>query len=149
MTQPIIRIAKQEDADEICRLYRQLSNSSDICVLPEKIKDFKKDANNVLLVVEINKQICGTALVIICPDVMFKSQPFAVIENLIVNNDKRNKGIGTALFKYIERYCWDKDCSKIMLLSSKERENAHVFFKKFGFDESLKKGFVKYRSSMT
>ena len=46
MTEPIIRIAKPEDADEICRLYSQLSNSSDICVLPEKIKDFKKTLNN-------------------------------------------------------------------------------------------------------
>lgn len=78
---------------------------------------------------------------------MFGAQPFAVVENVIVSGDAHHKGLGTALMRHIEAFCLDHDCSKIMLLSSIQREQAHCFFEHCGFTGSTKRGFVKYRSA--
>ena len=76
---------------------------------------------------------------------MFGSQPFAVIENVVVNEAVRGKGLGEAPLRHIEAFCLAMDCSKIMLLSSIQREQAHRFFERVGFAGSSKRGFVKYR----
>jgi GNAT superfamily N-acetyltransferase len=77
---------------------------------------------------------------------MFGSQPFAVVENIIVNEAVRGKGLGAALLRHIEAFCLAKNCSKIMLLSASQRERAHHFFEQAGFTGTSKRGFVKYRS---
>ncbi|WP_445946070.1 GNAT family N-acetyltransferase [Shewanella sp.] len=56
-------------------------------------------------------------------------------------------GIGSTLFKEIEAFCFNSNCSKIMLLSSAERSDSHTFFEKQGFKGSVKRGFVKYRTA--
>ncbi|MBU4002009.1 MAG: GNAT family N-acetyltransferase [Proteobacteria bacterium] len=76
---------------------------------------------------------------------MFQNQPFAVVENLVVNSACRGMGVGTALLCEVERFCQKANCSKIMLLSSVERIESHRFFEKVGFAGSVKKGFIKYR----
>jgi Acetyltransferase (GNAT) family. len=54
-------------------------------------------------------------------------------------------GVGTALMQEVEAFCLRADCSKIMLLSSIGRTDAHQFFGRMGFAGSTKRGFVKYR----
>jgi GNAT superfamily N-acetyltransferase len=117
-----------------------------VSVLPERIAQVTKDPNTALLVCEYGDHVCGTALVSLCADVMFKAQPFAVVENVVVDESARGQGVGTALFQYIESFCRDAECSKIMLLSTVDREDAHRFFERMGFVGSSKRGFVKYRS---
>jgi N-acetylglutamate synthase-like GNAT family acetyltransferase len=78
---------------------------------------------------------------------MFNRQPFAIIENVVVDAAARNQGVGAELLREAEAYCAANDCSKIMLLSSMDRTDAHRFFERCGFDTSMKKGLVKYRRS--
>jgi GNAT superfamily N-acetyltransferase len=142
-----VRHALPIDTESIAVLYKQLASNPAVTVLPERIAEISNDANTVLFVCEQQNRVCGTALVALCADVMFKSQPFAVIENLIVDASIRRLGIGAALLRHIEVFCLAKDCSKIMLLSSSHREHAHRFFEHAGFVGSTKRGFVKYRSN--
>ncbi|WP_200916529.1 GNAT family N-acetyltransferase [Jeongeupia sp. HS-3] len=134
-----------EDAEGIQGLYAELVGSAEIAVQPERIAHIAGDANTALFVAEIQARICGTALVSLCNDVMFKSQPFAVVENVVVTAASRSVGVGRLLFAHIEAFCLAADCSKIMLLSSAERADAHRFFERAGFTGSTKRGFVKYR----
>jgi GNAT superfamily N-acetyltransferase len=115
-------------------------------VLPERIAQVANDPNTALLICECAGHACGTALVSLCADVMFNSQPFAVVENVVIDESARGQGVGTALFQHIESFCRDAECSKIMLLSAFGREDAHRFFERMGFVGSAKRGFVKYRS---
>jgi N-acetylglutamate synthase-like GNAT family acetyltransferase len=142
-----IRLALPEDAGAITALYRQLVNNFVVSVLPERIAKITQDANTSLFVCDNQGRVCGTALVSLCADVMFNAQPFAVVENIVIDADMRSQGIGGELLQYIEDYCLDKDCSKIMLLSSIHREQAHQFFERVGYVGSIKRGFVKYRSN--
>ena len=140
-----IRNARPSDAERITELYRQLVSNPAVAVQSERICTVSEDPNTALFVCELGGQVQGSALVSLCADVMFASQPFAVVENVVVNETVRSKGLGSALLRHIEAFCLAKNCSKIMLLSSIHREQAHRFFERAGFAGSSKRAFVKYR----
>ncbi|MBI2749785.1 MAG: GNAT family N-acetyltransferase [Burkholderiales bacterium] len=144
---PLIRKANPSDAQRIAELYQQLVNNPAVSVQPERIAQVSTDRNAALFVCEYRGQVHACASVSLCADVMFGAQPFAVVENVIVSDEVRHRGLGTALLRHIEAFCLDHDCSKIMLLSSNQRDQAHRFFEGAGFSGSTKRGFVKYRSA--
>jgi N-acetylglutamate synthase-like GNAT family acetyltransferase len=143
----LIRKARPSDAKSIENLYRQLAGNPEIAVWPEQIEKISSEPQTALFIIEADGEIQGTALASICSDVMFTTQPFAVIENVIIATQVQGRGLGSALLAHIEQYCLEKDCSKIMLLSSIHRESAHHFFQRAGYDGGAKRGFVKYRSN--
>jgi GNAT superfamily N-acetyltransferase len=144
----ITRRALASDAEQIAFLYRQLVDSPAVNVLPERIAQLAGDANTALFVCERNCQIVATALVSLCADVMYGSQPYASVENFVVDKQLRRQGIGTALMAHVEVFCLNADSSKIMLLSAANRATAHGFFERTGFNGIAKRGFVKYRRDM-
>ncbi|QKJ67205.1 GNAT family N-acetyltransferase [Deefgea piscis] len=144
-----VRNAKITDANAIQVLYQELVNNPAVSVLPERIAEIEKNVNSSLFVGEKDGEVVGTVLVSLCLDVMFGYQPFAVVENIIVTASCRGLGVGTELMRAVEQYSNSAHCSKIMLLSSAERVEAHDFFENVGFIGSSKKGFVKYRRHFT
>lgn len=143
---PTIRTAWRTDAAAIESLYRQLVDDKNVNVTESQIQVLDEDARTRLLVCEIGGYVVGTVLVSLCADAMYAEQPFAVVENLVVDQGCRGKGCGQALLREVERFCHSRNCSKIMLLSSVSRVTAHRFFEHVGFHGDRKRGFVKYRS---
>ncbi len=109
-----VRNAQSSDAQRIAELYRQLVSNLAVCVLPERIASVSTDPNTGLFVCEQSGQVEGTALVSLCADVMFGTQPFAVVENIVVNDKFRGQGLGAALLCHIDAFFLAKDCSKII-----------------------------------
>jgi N-acetylglutamate synthase-like GNAT family acetyltransferase len=140
-----IRRAVGADAPAIQSLYGELVSNPGVSVSPQRVAEVAQDPRTCLLVAEAEGIVVGTALVSLCSDVMFENQPFAVVENIVVASGCRGSGVGAELIREVERFCLASECSKIMLLSSAERAEAHRFFEKSGFVGSVKKGFVKYR----
>ncbi len=145
MGQVIVRRAVSADAAAIQALYHELVGNTGVSVLPERVADMARDQRTALLVAEEEGAVVGTALVSLCMDAMFGTQPFAVVENVVVSHSRRGSGIGAALMEEVERFCLAAQCSKIMLLSSAHRHDAHRFLEREGYCGSAKKGFVKYR----
>jgi len=141
----VMRRAVADDAPHLERLYRQLVDNPDICVLPGRIEALADDPATALFVCDVDGQVRGTVLVSLCRDVMFRHQPFAVVENLVLDESVRGQGIGALLLRHVEQFCAAHDCSKMMLLSSVTRVEAHRFFAGMGFRGDNKRGFVKYR----
>ncbi len=141
----IVREARPGDAFSIEALYRSLVEDRNINVLPERLEAIAADPNSHLFVCEVDGSVSGTLLLTICLDAMYSSQPFGVIDNMIVADTKRGNGVGSRLMHHAESVCRDRDCSKIMLLSSAVRAQAHSFFERHGFSSADKRGFVKYR----
>ena len=141
----LFRKATAEDASAIEKLYRALVPGAPISVLPDRITHISNDPNTYLIVCDDDGDVIATALLTLCADVMFNHQPFAVLENIIIDADFQRQGVGKSLMDYLEVFCREKDCSKIMLLSSVERRGAHDFFAAMGYDPDGKLGFIKYR----
>ncbi len=145
----IVREANQKDIYRIQKLLESLAQDSNVHVLEEQINFFRDSNDNYLLVADLNNSVIGTVQLNICPDAMYKQQPYALIENIIVEKTSEKQGIGKALLNKVEEICANHNCSKIMLLSSKFRNEAHNFFEQSGYSGSTKKGFIKYGSSFT
>lgn len=144
----LVREALSSDAEHIDILYKSLNGK--LCnVLANRIALIAADPSNFLYVIERYGRIIGTAFVTLCLDPMYGHQPFAVMENIIIEELQRSSGAGTALLRYIETRCIESDCSKIMLLSSAQRSDAHRFFRAHGYVSDTKVGFVKYRSQLS
>lgn len=140
-----IRQAQASDASAVEKLYRQLHTLSEPVVSPERIAEIAAGDLTYLLICEDAEKIIATALVCLCQDVMFGNQPFAVVENVVVDKDYLRKGIGKNLMDYIEDLCLQRNCSKIMLQTSSSNRSARSFYTSIGYDPNGKIGFVKYR----
>ncbi|MBX9266587.1 GNAT family N-acetyltransferase [Chromobacterium violaceum] len=143
-----IRLAAGADAEALTALYRQLTGDARTRVLPERLDALADGARAQVLVCACGTELAGTAWLGFCEDVMYGAQPFAVLENVVVDARWRGRGLGAALLREAERRSLARDCSKIMLLSSAGREDAHRFFLRAGFRGDAKRGFVKYRRDM-
>jgi len=144
-----IRRATEADAPVIEALYREFVADGDIHVLPGHIAALAESSTSFLLVAKIDDTVYGTALLTLCPDVMYGTQPFGVIENIVVTQSRRGGGIGRSLLGQIEQIAAHHDCTKLMLLSDRTRRDAHVFFQRCGFSGETKRAFVKYRRQFT
>jgi N-acetylglutamate synthase-like GNAT family acetyltransferase len=140
----LIREAEASDKDAIQNLYRDLCPNAPVKVLPERIKQIRHDPNNFLFVYEEAGNILGTIFFTICLSPMFGIQPFGVVENFIVADNRRGQGIGTLLINHVFKVGRENKCFAVKLFSSSFRENAHQFFEKNGFNSSDKKAFIRY-----
>jgi N-acetylglutamate synthase-like GNAT family acetyltransferase len=145
----VIRRAAAGDAEAIERLYRELVTDPLVSVLPDHVAAISQSPTSFLLIAESLGEVCGTVLLTICPDAMYRRQPFGVVENIVVTRAKRGSGIGRLLLSQVEDLAITHDCTKLMLLSSVSRETAHHFFRSCGFAGDTKHAFVKYRTQFT
>ncbi len=141
-----LRRAQACDAEAVELLYRELVSDPSIRVLPDHVATLAASPGSFLIVGCLSGAVCATALLTICPDVMYQRQPFGLVENLIVAERHRGGGIGRRLVEYLEAVARDHECTKLMLLSASHRLPAHRFFEAVGFETDKKAGFVKYSS---
>ena len=141
----MVREAVPGDAPVIEALYRELVADSSIRVRPEQVATISALPTSYLLVAELEGAVCATVLLTICPDLMYGTQPFGLLENVVVAEAMRGRGLGRLLLARAEELLVAHDGTKLMLLSSVAREAAHGFFRRCGFASDRKLAFVKYR----
>ncbi|HTV21779.1 MAG TPA: GNAT family N-acetyltransferase [Polyangiaceae bacterium] len=140
-----VRRARANDAAALQALYQVLvPGDPNIHVDPSHLAALETDPFNQIWLVESDAGVCGTALLTICRDAMYRTQPFGAVENVVLHASARGKGFGRALMAEVERAARAARCTKLMLLSSSTRSEAHGFFGHLGFDGDRKRGFVKY-----
>ena len=140
-----IRRATKNDAIAIANLYRELNTLSPVSVSQERIDAVANSDNTYLLVCDDAGEVTATALLCLCQDVMFDNQPFALVENVVVSAGHKRAGIGKSMMDYIEAFCLEQDCSKIMLQTSSGNRTARDFYTAMGYNPDAKIGFIKYR----
>jgi ribosomal protein S18 acetylase RimI-like enzyme len=137
----IIREAAEKDIPRLLELYKQLSFEPDkyskapITECKRVLKEVKKNPNYALYVAEENGEVAGTTFVAVVPAFAHQSQPFGVIEYVVVDEKCRSKGIGKALMDACLAKAKAAGCYKVMLASSKQRTRAHKFYRSLGFQE--------------
>jgi GNAT superfamily N-acetyltransferase len=74
----------------------------------------KDNPNHIVLVSKENDKVVGTLLAVICEMYFGQCKSFMVVEDFVVDENHRNKGIGTALMSEIETLATKRNCSYIM-----------------------------------
>lgn len=60
----------------------------------------------------------------------------AIIEDMVVNPDYRNQGIGSVLIQEAIEFAKEKGCKRITLLTDMDNEAAHKFYNRHSFEKS-------------
>jgi GNAT superfamily N-acetyltransferase len=86
-----------------------------------------------LLVAESRGKLIGTLVLVIVPSLSHKGTPYGIIENVVVDEKHRSKGIGEALITHAIEEARKAGCYKVTLTSNKRRTDAHRFYERLGF----------------
>ncbi len=137
-----IRPAVRADLPELIELMKALtitvseaeSNGASTLADYEKVfEEIERDPKHHLLVVEVDGKLIGSGDVLIVPNLSHRALPWAVIENVIVEENMRRRGIARELVMYMIGLARRSGCYKIGLSSDKRRTGAHRLYESLGF----------------
>jgi GNAT superfamily N-acetyltransferase len=80
--------------------------------------------------------VLGSVTLIIIPNLTYVARPFALIENVVVDEGARGKGIGESLIRQAIESAREEGCYRVSLTSNKRRQAAHKFYERLGFTAS-------------
>jgi len=60
----------------------------------------------------------------------------AILEDMVVSDNHRNKGVGSKLLKYALEFAQNQGCQRITLLTDDDNSGAHRFYEHHGFERS-------------
>ena len=147
-----VRAATESDIPKILELYRQLVITTSPTELDtsSNLDDYKQTFYKIqafsgyeLIVAEVNGEVVGTMVLLIVPNLSHSALPWAVIENMVVDESTRRKGIGKQLMDYAAARSKEAGCYKVQLLSDKRRNEAHQFYESLGY-KATADGFRLY-----
>ena len=117
----IIRLLKKIDYEQYINLINNFRKIG--CEINketfEKIYD-NIFLNSLIFVIEIDKIIVATAKLIIEQKFIHNLAKYGYIEDVIVSEKYRKKGLGTKIIKYIINYCKKNNFFKITLTCNKD-----------------------------
>lgn len=85
----------------------------------------------------------GTAMGILCYDLVGDCAPFMVVENFVVAAQARGQGVGKLLLQALEAEALAEHCTCLMLQSNSSRLPAHAFYHAQSYDSTHTIGFKK------
>jgi ribosomal protein S18 acetylase RimI-like enzyme len=145
-----IRRLKEEDLPALARLYVQFWNEeSSLGRMEETFARLKEDPDYIFLVADVEDEIAGSLMGIICEELYRECRPFMVIEDVIVDREFREQGIGSALMREIEAYAVSRNCNYIIFVSERERTDAVPFYRSLGYAPDSYRGFKKRLGSQS
>jgi len=140
-----IEAVSANDLPRLASLYEQLAGrTTNMGLMRQSFTWMQSNPDYYVLGAKVGEELAGTLLGIVCRDLVGNCQPFMVVENVIVGNNFRRKGVGKALMLRIEEIAAERDCLYIMFVSSMERRDAHRFYESLGYATDSTQGFKKY-----
>ncbi len=134
---------KQEDIAELLELYKGLGEfEMSLEASKNTYMGMINDESYLLLIAKEDNKIIGSVLGIICKSLLVRGKPFMVVEDVIVDEQYRRKGVGKKLFEKLDEFAKEKLCDYSILVSSGFRHNAHIFYENIGYTEDVR-GFRK------
>jgi GNAT superfamily N-acetyltransferase len=142
---PVIRDVQAGDFEAILRLYGQLNPDDDATPTSALHSVFDTVLSREglrLLVLELGGTVVATTYLNIVPNLTRGGSPYALIENVVVDESLRGHGYGKALMAHTLDAAWASGCYKVMLLTGSRRESTHAFYRACGFSANDKTAYV-------
>lgn len=132
-----IRQANEDDLGAILALHRQLGDKAEQSLnlkeANEMFAKFSQYPYYKVFIAEIQGQTVGTFALLIMNNIAHKGAPSGVIEDVVVSQDHRSKGIGKIMMNFAMEQCRKQGCYKVALSSNSKRIDAHRFYESLGF----------------
>lgn len=134
-----IRILQEDDLPQLAGLYAELVEQPSS---PQRMREtfavLAADRNYRLLGAFEGEALAGSAMGVICHDLIGDCRPFMVVENVIVSEAFRGRKAGKLLMEELERIAREHRCAYALLVSSGFRTEAHAFYEALGYDEDVR-----------
>jgi GNAT superfamily N-acetyltransferase len=143
----MFREARADDLDGLMRLYQQL-NPGDSLVVDESAVTFQrivKSAGLSIFVLELDGAVVATTYLNVIPNLTRSASPYAVIENVVVEESLRGMGIGKQIMQHTLQAAWDAGCYKAMLMTGSGNPGTHAFYLACGLSSDYKTAYTARR----
>ena len=134
-----------DEIPELLKLYEELLPDdvrNDAQISRKIYEAVVKDDNYLILVAKDNDVLMGTAMGVCCKTLALAGKNFLVVEDVVVAQSSKGKGVGRRLLEALDRFAAEKNCAYAILCSSAFRKGAHAFYEKMGYTDDVR-GFRK------
>jgi GNAT superfamily N-acetyltransferase len=135
----MIREATEIDLPAILVLYAQLGQDDGSVLTLEEACRILDRMNSYpdyhLYVALVAGRIVGTFSMLIMDNMAHKGARSAILEDVVVEERLRGKGVGKRMTLFAYGLCNEKGCYKMALTSNKNRKEAHRFYESLGFEQ--------------
>jgi N-acetylglutamate synthase-like GNAT family acetyltransferase len=141
----LFREARRDDLDQILRLYRQLLPEDPVLDDGSDAAAFEKILDSPglhLFVLEADGAVVATTYLNVIPNLTRSASPYAVIENVVVEESLRGTGLGKRIMAGTLQAAWDVGCYKAMLLTGSRNPSTHAYYKASGFSADAKTAYL-------
>ena len=143
----IVREVEKSDLYGLLKLYTHLHNNNIPDMNNELIgiwNNIIDDKNHHIIVVEEEGEIVSSCVCVIIPNLTHCQQPYALIENVITDENYRGRGYATACLDYAKAIAIKENCYKLMLLTGSKKESTLEFYERAGYNQNDKTGFIQW-----
>jgi predicted N-acetyltransferase YhbS len=131
-----IRVAAPSDAPTLCELLEQLGYPATESEIPGRLAAFASFPNAAAFVATNGfGEVVGLVTAHLFPSV-HDNDPVAWLTTLVVLEDAREAGIGSALVRHVERWAAQKGVRRISVTSGNQRKATHAFYEKRDYENT-------------
>lgn len=95
-----------------------------------------------IYVLEQDRVVVATTYLNVIPNLTRAASPYAVIENVVVDEARRGTGLGKRIMAATLQAAWDAGCYKVMLMTGSRKPSTHAFYKACGFSDTAKTAYL-------
>lgn len=143
-----VREAAPDDFAAFMKLYRQLQPADPVLTNGADRAAFDQILAHdhlTLFVLERDGAVVATTYLNVMPNISRSASPYAVIENVVVDDTMRNQGLGQHIMRATVEAAWAAGCYKVMLQTGSKRESTHAFYRACGLQPDVKTAYVAWR----
>lgn len=130
-----IRRSKLDDKDDIFKLLNKMYKNKIKYEIFSKIYETKLNNKNSYYIVAIKDNKIVAVLIMEIVIQLHREKKTSFIDDLIVDEEYRNNGIGKLLLQDAISYAKKQGCEVTELTCYLENENAHRFYERNGFEK--------------
>ena len=141
----VFREAGPGDFEDVLRLYHQLQPEDPVLLDGSDAAAFAQILGSPglhLFVLEAGGAVVATTYLNVIPNLTRSASPYAVIENVVVEETLRGTGLGKQVMAGTLRAAWDAGCYKAMLLTGSRDPATHAFYRACGFSPDAKTAYL-------
>ncbi|MET8552001.1 GNAT family N-acetyltransferase [Micromonospora zamorensis] len=141
----MFRAARPDDLAQIIRLYRQLNPDDPVLDDDSGAAVFRQILGSPglhLFVLELDGAVVASTYLNVIPNLSRSASPYAVIENVVVEETRRGTGLGRQIMADTLQAAWDAGCYKAMLMTGSRNPATHGFYRACGFSPDVKTAYL-------
>lgn len=141
----VIDFLQSEDLTSLKSLYENgfEGSATDIGAMVKTFEGIKNNPDYIILCAKADNKVVGSVMGVVCYELFGKCLPFMVVENVVVLNEYRNRGIARKLMLRLEECALERRCATILFVSSAHRVGAHKLYESLGYGKDKVNGYRK------